>query len=176
MKRSRQRHLLFFSIALMALSFLFQGCESAESYASETGVEAGENGGGNGGGNPDTGGGGTGGGGTGGGTNNSNDPTFNPSSVDAFYLEPKETTISRNERKRFTIPSPRSGYAYTWRLENGSIGELTRDSTVSTGTAYYYQGTEFPAGGATQKILVVGTLSGSNIRHEGRATVTHQAP
>ena len=178
MKRSRQRHLLFISIALLALSSLIQGCESAESFAAETGVEPGEGGGSNNGNNADIGGGGTGGNGTGGGgTNNSNDPTFNQSSVVAFTLSPENATISPNEpRKRFTVPKPLSGYVYTWELDNDSIGELTPDSSVSNGTAYYYQGTEFPAGGAKQNIFVVGKRSGSNVRHEGRATVTHQAP
>lgn len=177
MKRAQKRQIVFFSIAI-GFCCLFQGCESAESYADESGVEANKNNdsdNGNNNGNDS----GNGGGGTGvtpgGGTDNGNDPTFTSSSVVAFKLSPGETTISRNERKRFTIPNPKSGYVYKWELDKGSIGKLTPDPEVSNDTAYYYQGTEFPAGGAAQKILVVGTQSGSNIRHEGMATVTHQA-
>ena len=155
-------------IALMALAALFQGCESAESYASETGVEPSEGGGGN-----------------NGGDNDGTDPDNDDGSVDGYRnlaITPPASTLtptggSNTSQIQFVSLSisPLSGYTYRWTLSDASLGTLSQKTGASV--QYTASPTSYPASGSVlQTITVTGTRSGADVRYRGTATVTHQAP
>ena len=151
-------------IALLALSSLIQGCESAESFAAETGVEPSDggdsnNGSDNGGNDPDNGGGGTGGG------------------TDYEYrnLAVSPPSAVHTSAGNFTIfeVAQQAGYTYSWTLSDPTWGSVA----PSTGTRVTYSTRTIPGSGTqVQTLTVTGIRSGSNVRYRGTATVTHQAP
>lgn len=154
-------------IAALAFSSLFQGCESAESYASETGVEASEGG--------DV---------SNGGDNGGNEPDDDGGSVDGYRnlsITPASSTLaptggSNTSQINFVNLSitPLSGYSYQWTLSNAALGGLSQ--TTGSSVRYTADPTSYPSSGSVlQTITVTGTSSGSSVRYRGTATVTHQA-
>lgn len=151
MKRTRQRHVLFLTIAILALSALFQGCESAESYAAEKDIPAdmanhnGENNGGSGG-----------------------DFEYRALAINP----PSAEHTSVGNLTVFEVAA-RAGYTFSWTVSDNTLGTVS----PSTGTRVTYSTRRIPSTGTlVQTITVIGTRSGSNIRYRGTATVTHQTP
>lgn len=143
-------------VATIALSSLLQGCESAESYASETGVEASEGGGGN---NADNGG------------NDPDDGGGDDYEYRTLAISPPSAV--HTSAGNFTIfeVAQQEGYTYSWTLSDPSLGSVE----PTTGTRVTYSTRTIPGSGTqVQTLTVTGTRSGSNIRYRGTATVTHQ--
>ena len=180
-------------IAAAALSSLFQGCESAESYAAETNVKADENNdsnndsnNGNNNGNDS---------GNGGGGNNGNDPgngggggdTTKPSattpsltwdtSVQVYKLTitPQISTITQNGNVTvaLTVGNPTPGLTYEWIAKDSALGKIAKDQQVAGGTRAIYTGTVFT--GARQEIRVVEFQNGNKTASYGWAQVTQKA-
>ena len=168
-------------IALLALSSLIQGCESAESFAAETGVEPGEGGGSNNGNNADIGGGGTGGNGTGGGGTTRPDSTSSSLTWDTstqvykIKINPQTSTITQNGNPTvsLTVANPVSGHTYEWIAKDADLGSIAKDPQTADGSKCTYSGTTFT--GARQEIRVAEFLNNTKTTNYGWAQVTQTA-
>jgi len=165
-------------IALLALSSLIQGCESAESFAAETGVEPSEGGGSNNNGSQT--GGPTGGTGSGGGTtrpdSTSSSLTWDTSiQVYKIKINPQTSTITQNGNPTvsLTVANPVSGHTYEWIAKDADLGSIAKDPQTADGSKCTYSGTTFT--GARQEIRVAEFLNNTKTTNYGWAQVTQTA-
>lgn len=165
-------------IALLALSSLIQGCESAESFAAETGVEPSEGGGSNNNGSQT--GDPTGGTGSGGGTtrpdSTSSSLTWDTSiQVYKIKINPQTSTITQNGNPTvsLTVANPVSGHTYEWIAKDADLGSIAKDPQTADGSKCTYSGTTFT--GARQEIRVAEFLNNTKTTNYGWAQVTQTA-
>ncbi|MGI5869323.1 MAG: hypothetical protein ACOX9C_07770 [Kiritimatiellia bacterium] len=172
MKQTRKRHFILLSLALMALSVLFHGCETAESYAAEKDVEPSASPSSNdrrdndry---NPDVGGGAA------------QPGAVNPqitwdTSIQNYSLtiDPPNPTISQNSNSvTLTVKNPKPGCTYRWEVKDANLGKT--DPQSADGQQCIYTGTRFT--GQQQEVRVTEFRNNIKTSNYGWARVTHQA-
>lgn len=149
MSRNHTQRILSLSCVIAAAFLLFQGCESAEVDEASAAASSQNNG-------------------------STDSGSGEGSTVQKINVDPATATV-KNTPNTFTgvkliIPSPVSGYTYTWTLSNKSIGSLN----FNTGVTVNYTPTSFGSEPIVQTITVIGKRSGSP-EARGTSVITHQA-